>query len=107
MACHTVVQGGSALQDFAARHLHTGMSEALRSAHRLSAATQFLAQLLRASALRHPAQVEAETKAQELAQVKAAYEETKARLRKAEDKVRLIMDRYICTRPHKCCGYEA
>ena len=42
-----------------------------------------------------PSQAEADLKAQELAQVKAAYEETKARLRKAEDKVRLIVDRCI------------
>ncbi len=38
-------------------------------------------------------QEQADRKAQELAQVKAAYEETKARLRKAEEKVRLIMER--------------
>lgn len=53
--------------------------------------------LQRLSDIPLPVQEQADRKAQELAQVKAAYEETKARLRKAEEKVQMIMDRFVRT----------
>ena len=52
-------------------------------------------------------QEQADRKAQELAQVKAAYEETKARLRKAEEKVQMIMDRFVGTTPDESSEFHS